>query len=188
MKTTCLFLIVISSAGLMSGTGLAVSPSPVFQQASPESAAKTVSGHPVDPSHGSPTESVKNHTHGKDSDERGPHHVLETTVERSHTNLTKVNHAKQFPNKSEPSTFGNAMNRHPPAFYKPPGAAKGGFIQNETVKSTVPLRPSSVVRPTAATLSNVHHRGPNPSAIGGLGNSATSNNGSINGTRMHRRP
>jgi len=195
MKTTCLILIVISSAVLMRGTAYAVPPTPVFQQAPPESAAKTVSDHPGDTSHGPPAYSAKDQKHGKypgeqkdSGEQRDPHHVLETTVERSHTNLIKANRPRQFPNNRDRSTSGNAMNLHHPAFYKPAGAAKGGFIQNETAKSTVPVQPPSVVRPTAATLSNVRHHGPNPATVGGLGNSATSNNGSINGTRMHRRP
>ncbi len=119
---------------------------------------------------------------------RGTAYAAQTNVERGHTNLTRVDRPRKFPNNRERSTSGNAVNLHRPAFYKPAGAAKGGFIQNETVKGTVPVRSPSVVRPTAATLSNVRHHGPNPATVGGLGNSATSNNGSINGTRMRRRP
>jgi hypothetical protein len=157
MNTTCLVLMLISSAVLMRGTAYAAPSSPVFQQASPESAAKTVSGHPGNSSHGSPADSAKDHNYGKHSDEqRDSHHVLETTVERNHTNLTNVNRPRQFPNNREWSASGNVMNLHHPAFYKPTGAAKGGFIWNETVKSTVPVQPPSVV-PTAATLSNVRH-------------------------------
>jgi hypothetical protein len=189
MNTTCV-LMLISSAMLMRGTAYAAPLSPVFQPAPLESAGKTESDHPGDTSHGSSADSEKDHMHGKPDDEQpDPHQVWETAVDRNPTNLSKVKRPRQFPNPRERSASGNAMTLHHPAFCKPTSGAKGGFMQNETVKSTVPARPTSVVQPTAATLSSVRHHGPNPATIGGLGNSATSSiNGSINGTRMHRRP
>ena len=80
------------------------------------------------------------------------------------------------------------MNLHQPGSDKSGGAAKGGLIQNETVHNALPVRPSSVVRPTAPSLNNVRHRGPNPAVIGGSANSDRRNTGAINGTRMNRKP
>jgi len=54
--------------------------------------------------------------------------------------------------------------------------------------NTAPVGPPGLVRPTGATVTNVRHRGANPATVGGLGNRTASNIGSIDGTRMHRRP
>ncbi|MGA7929130.1 MAG: hypothetical protein WCA20_24415 [Candidatus Sulfotelmatobacter sp.] len=84
------------------------------------------------------------------------------------------------------------MNFHPPGSDKSGGAAKGGFIKNEKVNSALTARPTSVARPTVASLNplpnHVRHRGPNPAVVGGSANSASRNPGALNGTRMNRRP
>ena len=80
------------------------------------------------------------------------------------------------------------MNLHQPGSVKPTGAAKGGLIPNETVNNALPVRMSSVVRPTVPSLNNVRHRSPNPAVVGGSPNLHSSNTGAINGTRMNRKP
>jgi hypothetical protein len=83
-----------------------------------------------------------------------------------------------------------------PAFAGP-GEGSFGTIKSKRVAQTplsgsavltVPVRPPGAVRPAAATLRDVRHCGANPATVGGLGNRTVSNTGSIDGTRMHRRP
>ena len=99
----------------------------------------------------------------------------------------KVNRPKQVLNSRKGSLAGNAMNLHQPDSNKSSGAAKSGFIRNETVNNALGVRPPNVVRPTAPSFNNVRHRGPNPAVVGGSLNSRGSNTGTINGTRMNHR-
>jgi hypothetical protein len=184
MKTVVLLLLTIAWPGLMQGIAYAATSSPVSQQASPDSAAKTASDHPGDTSPGPPPDGATDHKNGK----RDSHHISEKNLARSRANLVKENHPRQFPSDRERSTSGNATNLHQRRFDPSGSAAKGGFIGNNTVKSIVAVRSPSVVRPAAATLGNVRHRGANPATVGGLGNSTASNTGAISGTHMHRRP
>jgi hypothetical protein len=188
MKTICLLLLTISWTGLMRGIVCGSTSSPVSQQASPESAAKTVNDHPGDTSQGPPRHSAKDQKNGKHADgQRDSRYVSGKNLDRSRANLVRENRPRQFENDRERSTSGNVVNLHEQGFDKS-GIAKGGLTQNEIARGTVPVRPPSVVRPTAATLANVRHHGPNPATVSGLGNRTVSNTGSINGTGKHRRP
>jgi hypothetical protein len=80
------------------------------------------------------------------------------------------------------------MNLYEPGSNKSGGAAKGGLIRNETVGNALPVRTSTVIRPTAPSFNNVRHRSPNPAVVGGSPNSHSSITGAINGTRMNRKP
>jgi hypothetical protein len=80
------------------------------------------------------------------------------------------------------------MNPHQPGSDKSSGAAKSGFIRNETVNNTLPVRTPSVIRPTVPSPNNVRHRGPNPAVVGGSPISRSGNTGAIDGTRMNRKP
>jgi hypothetical protein len=80
------------------------------------------------------------------------------------------------------------MNLHQPGSDKSGGAAKSGFIQNETVNNALAARTPSVVRPTVPSLNNVRHRSPNPAVVSGSLTSHSSSTGAINGTRMKRKP
>jgi hypothetical protein len=101
-------------------------------------------------------------------------------------NLIKANRPKQLPNGRQRSLSGNAL--HQPGSDKSGGAARGGLIPNETVHSALPVRTSSIVRPTALSLNNVRHRGPNAAVVGGSPNSHSRSAAEINGTRMNRKP
>ncbi len=115
--------------------------------------------------------------HGRASDPNHP---------PSRASLTKANRPKQLPNSRQRSIPGNAL--HQPGSDKSGGAAKSGFIRNETVNNALAVRTPSVVRPTVPSLNNVRHRSPNPAVVGGSPNSHSSNTGAINGTRMNRKP
>jgi hypothetical protein len=80
------------------------------------------------------------------------------------------------------------MNLHQAGSDKPGGAARSGFIRNETVNNASAVRTPSVVRPTVPSLNNVRHRSPNPAVVGGSPVSHSSNTGAISGTRMNRKP
>ena len=179
MKTTGLLLLMMVWAAWTQGTGFAV----------PSSSANPASGHPGDTERTASPRDGRYQTRGKASDEQrkhgpasGPNHSL------SRANLTKANHPKPIPNRSQHSLPGNAMNFHQPSLGKPSGAAKGGLIPNETVHNALPVRSSSIVRPAAQSLNNVRHRGPNPAVVGGAPEHHSSNTGAINGTRMNRKP
>jgi hypothetical protein len=80
------------------------------------------------------------------------------------------------------------MNLHQPGLDKSGGAAKNGFVRNETVNNALAVRTPSVVRPTAPLLNNVRHRGPNPAVVGGPTDLHSRNTAAINGSRMNRKP
>jgi hypothetical protein len=80
------------------------------------------------------------------------------------------------------------MNLHQPGSDKSGGAAKSGFIRNQTVNNALAVRTPSVARPTVPLLNNVRHRSANPAVVGGSANSHSSNTGAINGSRMIHRP
>jgi hypothetical protein len=188
MKATCLLLLTICCAALTPGTAYADPSGPTSQQTSRESVANTVSDHPQDAEHAALTEAGKRKKNGNPSDERrAPGHVSGKNHPRSHGTLTK-DRPKQLPNSQRRSPSGNAMNLHQPGSDKSGGAAKGGFIQQETVKGAPPVRSANVIRPTAPLLNNVRHRGANPAVICGSANSDGRNTEAINGTGVHRRP
>jgi len=164
---------------------------PASQPTSSESSANPASGHPGDPDalhrDAAPADDGRHQAGGKASDERrnygrasNPNHPSGSA------NLIKANRPKQLPNGRQRSLSGNALHRPGPD--KSGGAAKGGLIPNETVHSALPVRTSSVVRPTPLSLNDVHHRSPNPAVVGGSSNLRSSNAGAINGTRMNRKP
>jgi hypothetical protein len=107
---------------------------------------------------------------------------------RNRANLTVANRSKQLPIRRKRSKALNAANPYPPDLDKSGDAATG---QNRTANNALPLRSTSVVRPTVASLNaslnTVRHRGPNPAVVGGSA-SNTGNAGALSGTRMHRRP
>jgi len=200
MKTThLLFLILIltmSCAGLMPGTSYAA-PS---QQTSAKSSANAASdrSHDVRSHDAEPAASAddgKGQKEGNPSDEQSnaqqdPRRASAENHLRSRALLTAAKRPKQLTNSRKHSIPGNAMNLHQPGS-KSDGAAKAGLIQNETVNNALPVRPRSVVRPTASlnpSLNNVRHRGPNPAVVGGSANSDSRDTGAINGTHMHRKP
>jgi hypothetical protein len=170
MRITCLLFLTIvltmGCAGLMFGTGHAAQ----SQQASAESSATTlVAGNPS-------------------KEKRSPRHASDKNHPRSRASLTASRHPKQLPNGGKSSMLGNAANLQRPGSGKSGAAATGGLVQSEAVNSAQRVRSTSAVRPAAASLNNIRHRGPNPAVVGGSANFKSSNTGAINGTRMHRKP
>ena len=188
MKGTFLLLLMISYAALTPGTTYAGSSSPRPQQASPESAADTVSDHSQDAGQAAPAAGGKRQKDKSSSGEqRDRRHVSGKNQPRSLATTIKVR-PKQLPNNRERFSSGNAMNFHQPGSDKSGGAAKSGLIQRDTVNGALPVRPANVIRPTVPLRNNVHHRGANPAVIGGSASPAGRNTGAINGTVVHRRP
>jgi hypothetical protein len=189
MKTACLLVLTIGW-----GIARAATSGPAFQQPSRESAGKAASDH-SGPTQAGAERSCAVSQRRLPGRERIP--VIGTAGQKLHTagletaspksrppGKNLIAEPRSAPARRERSALGNAF--PPPAFAKSGGTAKGAFIHN--LKSTVPARPRTMVRPAPATLSSVRHRGPNPAVIGGLGNTMTSSTGSISGTGMHRRP
>jgi len=201
MKATCLLILAIGCAALARGTSYAA-PS---QQASAESSANTASGrsnddHSHDSERAAPADDGKRQKEGTPVRQayqpRDRRHASAKNHPRSRASLAAANRPKQLPNSRKRSLPGDAMNLHQPRSDKSGGAAKGGLIQNERVNNALPVRPTSVARPTVASLNNalnpslnsVRHRGPNSAVVGGPANSTSSNTGAIDGSRMNRRP
>jgi len=189
MKTAYLLFLMIGWAGLMHGIAYAAPSSQASQQASPESATYTVSDHPHDAEHAAPADDGKHPVEGKTSDIHGDRgRASDTNHPPSRASLAKANRPKQLPNGRQRSLSGNAMNLHQPGSDKSGGAAKGGFIRNETANIALNVRTPSVVRPTVPLLNNAQHRSPNPAIVSGSENFHSRNTGAINGTRMNRKP
>jgi hypothetical protein len=167
MKTTCLLFLSISWATLTHGTGYAVPELVLCRVENVETPGPLPRGEGVPRPAFSPAGAGRVRGHSRPASQ-------------------KVNRPKQLPNSRQRSLLGNAL--HQPGSDKSGGAARSGFIRNETAHHTLPVRTSSSVRPTVPALNNVRHRGPNPAVVGGAPNSRSSNGGAINGTRMNRMP
>jgi hypothetical protein len=203
MKTACLLFLTMSWAALMHGRGYAVPSSPASRQTAPESSANTASEHPRDPARrdAAPADDGRHQPGGKADEQpdlRRAYHKNQRPSGVSLTGLTKANRPNQLSNSRQRSLPGNAL--HQPGSDKPGSVAKGGLIQTETAQNALPVRTSSVVRPTVASFNNARpggrswlwsagrHRGPNPAVVGGSANSDSRNTGAMNGTRMNRKP
>jgi hypothetical protein len=119
-----------------------------------------------------------------DSGAAGP--LVSTHPVKHNLDKPKAKVHKPLPNSRQRSISGNALRQ--PSLNKSGGAATGGLIPNQTVRNALPVRISSVVRPTVPTFNNVRHRSPNPAVLGGSPNFHRSNTGTINGARINRRP
>jgi hypothetical protein len=185
MKTTGLLFLAMTWTAWAPGTGYAVP----AQETSHASSANPASGHPDDAGHAAPPRDGKHPTEGTASHEQrdhgrasGPNHPP------NRASLTKANRPPRPPNGRPRALPGNAMNPHPPGSDPPRSVGIGGFIPNRAVPNAMPVRTSSLVRPTPLSLNNVHHRSPNPAVVGGSPNLRSGNIGAINGTRMNRKP
>jgi len=188
MKGTCLFFLMIGYASSTFWAAYAGPAIPASQETSPEGAENTVSDHLHDAEHAALADGERRQKGGKPSSERRDLGYLSgKNHPHSSATLTK-DRPKQHPNNRERCPSGNAVKFHRPGSDKFVGAAKGGPIQNETVRSGPAARQPNVIRLAGPSPSNVRHHGASPAVIGGSANSAGRNNSAINGTGMHRRP
>lgn len=172
MKTIS-FIPIFACAALMTGTSYAVPSNPMYEQSSAESSSRTAD----DGKHAQPEEA---------SDGRPSHgHASGNKHSRSSATATA---GKSTP-KREGYLNNSAMNVRPAALGESGRAAKGRLVQDEILNnSALPTRPPSVVPRRGTSANDLRHRGPNPAVIDGAMNSNVRNTGSINGTRMNRRP
>ena len=188
MKTAGLVFMMIGCAVLMYGTSYAAPSEPAAQHGSSASSADTATNRPHG-AHAAPADGRKHRAGEKPSGEQPRNRrASDKNHPPTQASLSKANHPDRIPSGQEHSASGDARNLHEPGSDKPAGAAKPGVIQSKIAKNTPPVRPSSVVRPTAPSLDNVRHRSPNSAVVGGSASSATRNAGAINGTRMNRKP
>ncbi len=167
MKITSLLFLSMSWATLMHGTSYAVPESVLRPAKNVETPGPLPGGEGVPRPAFSPAGAGRVRGHGGPAPQ-------------------KANRPRQLPNSQQGSLPGNAL--HQPGSDKFGGVAKTGFIRNETINNALAVRTPSVVRPTVLSPNNVRHRGPNPAVVGGSPNLHSSNTGSINGTRMNRKP
>lgn len=188
MKTANLLFLTIGWAALAHGTGYAIPPGPASQPTSPGSPAITASSHPRDARHAAPPRDAREQTDRTASDEQRNHgRGSDTNHLRRRASLTAPNRPKQSSDSRKGSLSANAVNLRQPDSDQSGRSARSRLIQNETVHPALPVRTSSVFRPTGP-LNNVRHRGPNAAVVGGSTISEGRRTGEINGTRMIRRP
>jgi hypothetical protein len=185
MKTTGLLFLAMTWTVWAPGTGYAVP----AQETSPASSANPASGHPDDAGHAAPPREGKHPTEGTASHEQRDHdRASGQNHPPSRASLTKANRPLRPPNGRPRALPGNAMNPHPAGSDPSRSVGMGGFIPKRAVPNTLPVRTSSVARPTPLSLNNVRHHGPNPAVLGGPANFHSSNTGAINGTHMIHKP
>ena len=190
MKITCLVFMLIAFASLTPGTRYAAPSNQdrASQQPSSQTSENTLGDHPHAANHAAPDDGGRPRKDGSVSDERRDHqHISHKNHPRSLVTVTKEP-PKQLPKNQKHFPSRNGMNPHQPVSEKLGSAAKSGLTRRETVNSAAPPRSPSVIRPSAPSLNNVRHRGPNPPVVGGSANLGGKNTGAINGTRVHRRP
>jgi hypothetical protein len=94
---------------------------------------------------------------------------------RGRPNPTAARRPKALPNRGNRAVSGHAIaRRHRPGPDGFRGASAAGL--------------PGIGRPAAASLGDVRHRSPNPAVVGGSVGAHGRNTGTIDGTRMNRRP
>jgi hypothetical protein len=182
MKLSCLLFL------LLTASCAEISYAAAFQQTPAGSPANEGSANTAkDRSHEghlstTPADGGKRQEKESPSEQQAPGRAGAKNRPRSRANLTAANRPKQLLISRKLSKPVDATN--PRDLEKSGDAAKG---QNRTANIPLPVRSTSVVRPTVASLNNVRHRGLNLAVVGRSA-SNTGNTGTLNGTRMHRRP
>ena len=188
MRITCLLFLVLTvgCATLMPGTGYAASSQQTPARSPANEGSTNVAGDRShdDHLHATPADDGKRRKEESPSGQQVPRRAAAQNRPRSRANLTVANRPKQLPLRRKRSKPPNATNPYPASLNKSGDVANG---RNRTANNALPVRSTIVLRPTGASLNNVHHRGPNPAVVCGSA-SNTGNNGALNGTRMHRRP
>jgi hypothetical protein len=129
---------------------------------------------------------------GTASDKQPSRHAGAKNHPPSRSSLTTASHPKQLPSGGKRSIPRNTLNLAHKGSGKSNGAPKAGSVHNETVTNALPVRGTSVGRPTVVSLSpslnNARHRGPNSAVLGGSASLRDKSAGEINGTHMNHRP
>jgi hypothetical protein len=178
MKTACFLLLTIVCAALMHGMAHAAPSGQVSETASADGAATTASNHGGTAAQSSSADSAN----GRDTDGQRDHR---RTLGRSHAISVKTKRPTTVP-RNWARSGSTAFHLRQPGPSRSSGGEGRGSLRDNTVKNTVPVWLPKIVRPNPATVSNVHHRSPNPAIVSGLANSKTRQSGEISGTLMHR--
>lgn len=184
MRSAILVFAMMSCAGLAYGAGHVVSSGQVSQQA------------PVPNAVGDRSENARQTT------DNGRGRKVPKSSDRQRAGARTSGRSSKPSNRVSPSQSshpeprsiaprrlesGGVMNVQPVAGQLD-RAASGALIHDETASRVAAIRPPTGIHPTAPSLIDVRHRGPNPAIVGGVANSKMRNAGSINGTRINRRP
>lgn len=188
MKTACVLLLAISYAALGRGTAYGARSDSGSQPPSSVTHANTVSVHPRDDAH-APAADGKRQTHEKPSNKQPDHRLASDKGKLGNSSgVTNPNRPKQSAIEGKRSAGGNSANLRQPDRTRSGDAAKEALMLNKTVSNAVPVRQPSVAPHTRPAPNNQRHRDPNPAVIGGPMTAKAGNTGTINGTRMNRRP
>jgi hypothetical protein len=192
MKTACSVLVILGCGALMHAATLAAQSSPAPRQSASGWTVRTGGRDPRDAAYGASGGNEKYHTGGDPSSDRPGHpQVRNKSRVPKAGNLTKPSRTRRPPTSRERSPSGAALNVHQPGRPDEPSrsAAKGALAKNEAIKNFAPTsRSSRAVSHSWPFPNNQRHRGPNPSAIGGLAGASTRNTAAIDGTHLRRKP
>ena len=172
MKIACLVLMLIGWAANHGATHASQATSASHRQSSGSTANEVVG----QPSHAASVDHGK--TRGKPSDGQRDRHA----------NLTTANRPRQLLNNRKHFVIQKALNVHQPSKNRSTGAVSKPAAESELNSQARSVRPPNLVPSARSSPNNARHRGPNPATVGGTANSNARNVGSINGTRMSRKP
>lgn len=185
------FLLMISCAALTPGAVYAASStSPASQQKSSGTSAD-VSDHPHDSELAAPADKAKPGGGGDpDYNPRVQRRIAGKAQPHNRAAPTgfRPKQPQRLPNNSERFVPPHAMNHHPEVSGKSDNSRTGTYIQNKTVHNAPTVRPVGVIQPALPVRSTVRYRAAGPVVIGGHVISGGRNIGTIDGTRMIRRP
>jgi len=188
MKITRLLFTVIGWAALMSGTSYATASGPAPQQTSSTGVAKPAGATPHDRQHVVAPAGGKSQRDTRPSDE---HQRSLGGSEKNHVfsgRLSGTTHTLQLSSGRGRSTSQSFMSPHQPGPLRPASTVKGGLIQTGIANKALGIPQRAAIRPPVLSLASARHRGANPPALGGSATSSRTNNGTVNGTAMHRKP
>lgn len=183
MKTVCLFFAVISCVVLVHGVDSASSSNQGRQQTSTPSSTNA-GNHLRDANKGAAAErgKQKQDTVAHKQPGRRPN---ADKISRGGT-APETNRARRYPSSRGRSAPTNAIAVREPDLHN--SSARNPSIENAPGRNNAAVRRPAVAPRTVSLPSNVRHRAPNPPMIGGLVNSKTASQGTINGSRMRRSP
>jgi hypothetical protein len=177
MRATCLLLLTLANAALLSGGLYAAPTNPQSDQTASQAALNAVS----------PQSNRPNGDGGAQSDARqSGERQAPRRAEPSHPRV-KVPLAR--PHRPQPIAAQRTLPQAvtpanlPSSAPAPSAVVNHGSPQNEAIYRALPVRPGSAIRPVARSAVNSRHRDPNPPVIGGALSSNSRNTAVIDGTR-----
>jgi hypothetical protein len=100
----------------------------------------------------------------------------------------KPNHFQPSPRNQKRSATGKLPDPQMPAPSRSTSSVNNGLTINKAASKARLSQPTTTSRTSIPTFNNVHHRSPNSATLGGSTSLRAVHTGSLNGTRMGRKP